>query len=125
MNKEKIVVILQACNVIRGLIEAKIRIDGVANISLRNYKRERTHLEKAVKELEYRIQRYRARVKNEISSLEGFDKSLHLEIDYISKNDIENGFIDMSLTEPDHYYLNILTGEFVTGTEVPEDKRSR
>lgn len=114
-----------ACSVIRNLIESKNRINAIANINLFKYKAEREHLERAELELSYRINSYKHKVKYAISELEGFDKAIHMQIDYISATDIENGFIDISLEGVDELYLNLITGEIVSCIEVPEEKRNR
>ena len=125
MNEQKIKIILLACSVIRHLIESKSRINVIANVNLHRYKEECEHLNRAVTKIDCRIKLYKYRVQCAISELNGFDKAIHMQVDYISTTDIENGFIDISLNSVDEEYLNLITGEIVSCLTVPENKRNR
>ena len=125
MNQNKIISILKACSIAKALIEGRMAVREVYEVKLKKFDDITKPLKEAENEMEYKLLYVKRKIKEMVSSLDGFDPSVHKQIDYISTSDIKDGFVDISLADNDSWHLNLTTGSIVSATEVPEDKRSR
>jgi hypothetical protein len=64
--------------------------------------------------IEPKIDNLRTQIKTVINTIPNYNKEIHLEISYIGKEDLKEGFIDISKEGDESSILDLVTGEIVT-----------
>ena len=121
MNDKKILSILKACSIAKSLIEGRMLIREASHVKLIQFDDLIKPLKEAENEIDYKLLYVKRKIKSMVSSLEGFDPSVHKQIDYISTADIKEGLVDISLADDDSWQLDLKTGSIKSAKEAPED----
>lgn len=97
---------------VKRLLEAKGAVNELLYVKLTQ-----TEYHKELKELqtklEFNIQKLRHAIKTSICNTPGYNKSIHIEIEYLSGPDIAAGYIDISKQENGSSILYLTTGEVI------------
>lgn len=109
---------------VRRLLEAKQEVGELLYVKLRGDLFFEDPLKELLARLEGKILAKRVEIERIISSIPGYNRSIHQRIDYISMPDLRAGTIDLSLDFSGKYKLDLETGNIseALGSESTEEK---
>lgn len=125
MNKQKIKAMLKGSSIVRRLIKGKNEINDAMGVQFYGHNELSMPLKEIVLKCEANILFYKKKIAEIFASMDGFDPSIHITLDYISMNDIETGYIDITKDDEGIYFLDLRSGEivFIEPTEVKSSRR--